>query len=66
MDEIILANVTGPQALVKTILQVDGRKPNGRTANAWKEIRCRRNNQDMGSLFDVREHWFLQHEHVSK
>ena len=62
MDEIILSNITSPQALVLKILQIDGRMPNGRTANAWKELRCYRNNQDMGSLFDVRETWFLQHE----
>ncbi|CAG8287592.1 unnamed protein product [Penicillium nalgiovense] len=60
-DEIIVPNLSSPQALVMKILQIDGRMPNGRTANAWKEIRCYRNNQDMGSLFDVREAWFLQH-----
>jgi hypothetical protein len=60
-DEIIVPNLSSPQALVHKILQIDGRMPNSRTANAWKEIRCYRNNQDMGSLFDVREAWFLQH-----
>lgn len=59
-DEIIVPNLSSPQALVSKILQINGRMPNGRTANAWKEIRCYRNNQDMGSLFDVREAWFLQ------
>lgn len=62
MGEIILPNISTPASLVTKILQIDGRKPNGRTANAWKEFRCYRNNQDMGSLFDVRETWFLQHE----
>jgi hypothetical protein len=62
MGEIILSNMSSPAALVLKILQIDGRMPNGRTANAWKELRCYRNNQDMGSLFDVREAWFLQHE----
>ncbi|KAJ5375549.1 hypothetical protein N7517_007555 [Penicillium concentricum] len=61
LNEIIVPNLSSPQALVLKILQIDGRMPNGRTANAWKEIRCYRNNQDMGSLFDVREAWFLQH-----
>ncbi|KAJ5598496.1 hypothetical protein N7537_008580 [Penicillium hordei] len=60
LAEIIVPNLSSPQALVHKILQIDGRMPNGRTANAWKEIRCYRNNQDMGSLFDVREAWFLQ------
>ncbi|CAG8386512.1 unnamed protein product [Penicillium salamii] len=59
--EVILSNIATPQALVLKILQIDSRKPNGRTSNAWKELRCYRNNQDMGSLFDVRENWFVQH-----
>lgn len=62
-EAIILSNIASPQALVLKILQIDGRMPNGRTSNAWKEIRCCRNNQDMGSLFDVREAWFVQHGH---
>ncbi|KAJ5822732.1 hypothetical protein N7447_005072 [Penicillium robsamsonii] len=60
-DEIIVPNLSSPQALVLKILQIDGRMPNARTSNAWKEIRCYRNNQDMGSLFDVREAWYLRH-----
>ncbi|KAJ5173785.1 uncharacterized protein N7500_001716 [Penicillium coprophilum] len=60
-EDIIVSGIPSPQALVLKILQIDGRMPNSRTANAWKEIRCYRNNQDMGSLFDVREAWFLQH-----
>ena len=61
LDEIIVPNIPSPGALVSKILQIDGRVPNGRPGNAWKAIRCYRNNQDMGSLFDVREAWFLQH-----
>ncbi|KAF9245139.1 hypothetical protein DTO006G1_6569 [Penicillium roqueforti] len=60
-DEIIVPNIPSPGALVLKILQIDGRKPTSRTGNAWKSLRCYRNNQDMGSLFDVREAWFLQH-----
>jgi hypothetical protein len=60
MGEIILTDMPSPQALVLKILAIDGRMPNGRTANAWKEFRCHRNNQDMGSLFDLREAWFVQ------
>ncbi|CAI7653614.1 unnamed protein product [Penicillium glandicola] len=59
-EEIIVPDISSPRALVLRILQIDGRMPNARTANAWKEFRCYRNNQDMGSLFDVREAWFLQ------
>ncbi|KAJ5338794.1 hypothetical protein N7452_005522 [Penicillium brevicompactum] len=61
MGELIVPNITTPSSLVLAILQIDGRKPGGRTGNAWKELRCYRDNQDMGSLFDVREAWFMQH-----
>lgn len=61
MGELIVPNITTPSSLVLAILQIDGRKPGARTSNAWKELRCYRDNQDMGSLFDVREAWFMQH-----
>lgn len=59
-DEIIVPDISSPMVLVKLILQIDGRRPDGRTANSWKEIRCYRKNQDMGSLFDVRQAWYLK------
>lgn len=59
-DEIIVPGISSPMVLVKLILQIDGRRPDGRTANSWKEIRCYRKNQDMGSLFDVRQAWYLK------
>ncbi|OKP13441.1 hypothetical protein PENSUB_632 [Penicillium subrubescens] len=59
-DEIIVSDISSPMTLVYKILQIDGRRPDGRTANSWKEIRCYRKNQDMGSLFDVRLAWFLK------
>lgn len=58
--EILVPNITGPQALVTKILLTDGRMKNPPNGNAWKEIRCYRNNQDMGSLWEVREAWFLR------
>lgn len=59
-DEIIVSDISSPMTLVYKILQIDGRRPDGRTANSWKEIRCYRKNQDMGSLFDVRLAWYLK------
>lgn len=59
-DEIIVPEISSPMVLVREILQIDGRRPDGRTANSWKEIRCYRKNQDMGSLFDVRQAWYLK------
>ncbi|KAJ5166424.1 uncharacterized protein N7482_005205 [Penicillium canariense] len=57
-DEIIVPDISSPMVLVHKILQIDGRRPDGRTSNSWKEIRCYRKNQDMGSLWDVRQTWF--------
>ncbi|KAJ5936081.1 hypothetical protein N7454_005379 [Penicillium verhagenii] len=57
LEEVIVRNITGPAALANAIVATDGRA-SGRTANAWKEIRCYRNNQDMGSLWDVRLTWY--------
>lgn len=60
-DEIILPNIRTPNMLVTKILQIDGRPKDGqRTANPWKEIRCYRKNQDMGSLWDVRQAWYFK------
>lgn len=60
-EEITVPNISTPQMLVKHILQIDGRPKEGaRTANAWKEIRCYRKNQDIGSLWDVRQVWYLK------
>lgn len=60
-DEIIVPNIASPNMLVTKILQIDGRPKEGqRTANAWKEIRCYRKNQDMGSLWDVRQAWYFK------
>lgn len=62
-NEIIVPNIASPNMLVTKILQIDGRPKEGaRTANAWKEIRCYRKNQDMGSLWDVRQVWYLKQQ----
>lgn len=57
---IQVPNITGPQALVTRILKTDGRITRPPNGNAWKEIRCYRNNQDMGSLWEIREAWFVK------
>ncbi|KAL2007345.1 hypothetical protein VTN00DRAFT_8783 [Thermoascus crustaceus] len=62
VKDIILPNVAGPGALANKILQVDGRITNPPNGNAWKEFRCYRNNQDMGSLWEVRQAWFLKQQ----
>ncbi|KAL8916983.1 MAG: hypothetical protein Q9208_008238 [Pyrenodesmia sp. 3 TL-2023] len=57
--DIILYTTTGLWDLEKEILKVDGRvKPGSRTASTWRVIRCRRNEQDMGSLFEMRDEYY--------
>ncbi|KAL3495567.1 Asx homology domain-containing protein [Aspergillus germanicus] len=58
-DEIIVPNITLPTGLTLKMLEVDGRvKPTN--GNAWKEIRCFRDNQDMGTLWEVRQAWYVK------
>jgi hypothetical protein len=58
-EEIIVPNITLPTGLTLKMLEVDGRvKPTN--GNAWKEIRCFRDNQDMGTLWEVRQSWYVK------
>ncbi|KAF7161204.1 hypothetical protein CNMCM6106_008530 [Aspergillus hiratsukae] len=59
-SEIILENIGGPTALSLKIVEVDGRITDVPNGNAWKEFRAYRNNQDMGSLWEVRQAWYLR------
>lgn len=57
--DIILCTTTGLLDLEKKILSIDGRtKPGSRTGSAWRDIRCLRNEQDMGSLFEMRDEYY--------
>ena len=66
-NEVVVSGVRTPANLVTCLLQIDGRPKEGaRTANAWKEIRCYRKNQDMGSLFEVRQTWYFKQKRNEK
>lgn len=54
-SHVCFIKIDTPNMLCSAILQEDGRLVGVRTANAWKDFRCLRNEQDMGSLWDVRE-----------
>lgn len=58
MDEILIENIQGLTSLASKIIEVDGRITDIPNGNAWKEFRAYRNNQDMGSLWEVRQAWF--------
>lgn len=56
-DDIIRDDVAGPESLGKIAIGIHGglagqRLPNG---NAWKVIRLMRKNQDLGTVWDVRQ-----------
>ena len=61
VEDVILRPITSLNDLDKHCLDIDGRiATNARPgANAWKNIRGKRNNQDMGSLFEIREEFFV-------
>ncbi|KAL8696465.1 MAG: hypothetical protein Q9201_007642 [Fulgogasparrea decipioides] len=60
--DVILFSATGLLALEKKILAIDGRaKPGARTGSPWRDIRCYRDEQDMGSLFEMREEFYVYH-----
>ncbi|PYH38376.1 uncharacterized protein BO87DRAFT_412972 [Aspergillus neoniger CBS 115656] len=58
MDEILIENIQGLTSLASKIIEVDGRITDIPNGNAWKEFRAYRNNQDMGSLWELRQAWF--------
>ena len=59
VDDVILASITTLQALEDKIVTIDGRLGKKVDGNAFKCIRVKRNNQDLGSLFEIREEWYV-------
>lgn len=59
-EVVILPNVNGATSLGNRMIEVDGRIKQIPNGNAWKEFRCYRNNQDMGSLWEVRQAWYVK------
>ena len=60
-NDILVRNVRGPGALMNIIHAIDGHVPKPPVHNAWKAMRCYRNNQDMGSLWEMRQAWFVRY-----
>jgi hypothetical protein len=59
-DEVIVRDIQGPTALTLEMLKIDGRVGKATNGNAWKELRCFRDNQDMGTLWEVRHAWYVK------
>lgn len=51
--------VSSLAALEEKIVAVDGGFKGKVNGNAWKCTRVKRNNQDIGSLFEIREEHFV-------
>lgn len=60
IEVVVLPNVPGITALENKMIEVDGRIKHIPNGNAWKEFRSYRNNQDMGSLWEVRQAWYMR------
>ncbi|KAL4753571.1 Asx homology domain-containing protein [Aspergillus terricola var. indicus] len=58
--EVIVRDIQGPTALTSEMLKIDGRVGKATNGNAWKELRCFRDNQDMGTLWEVRHAWYVK------
>lgn len=59
-EDVVLFTAKSVRALELKILNIDGRFSNPSHRNPWMHIRCQRNNQDIGSLFDMREEYYFR------
>ncbi|KAL1613609.1 hypothetical protein SLS54_010441 [Diplodia seriata] len=60
-EDVETEPLDGLQALADKVIETDGRIGSWRGVNAWKEIRCFRKNQDIGSPWEIREvYWARQ------
>ena len=59
-DDPISFTLTSLRSLETKILEIDGRVTRPPNGNAWKVIRAKRNNQDMGSLWEMREEYYVR------
>ena len=54
-NDIRMDDIDGPGMLSNAIVDEDCRLAGLRTKNPWIDFRCIRKNQDMGSLWDIRD-----------
>lgn len=60
-EGVILREIKTLQQLENKVLEIDGRLKDQkvRGVNAWRFCRCKRNNQDLGTLFEMRENFYV-------
>lgn len=62
VEDYIPVSVTSLASLEEKIVALDGKFSGNVNGNAWKSIRVKRQEQDLGSLFDIREKFFVYGE----
>lgn len=66
IEDVMVATISSCTALENKILEIDGRM-NGKTrshGSAWRHFRVQRKEQDLGSLFEMREEYYVyKHPH---
>ena len=69
-DDVVLHEISTLSQLEVRILEIDGRlnlnevRP---SINPWKALRGKRDNQDLGTLFEMREEFYVwKHPHIPK
>lgn len=64
-EDVVRYTMSNIRMLEDKIVELDGRTPKAdRNHNAWKAFRCQRDNQDLGSLLEVRqEHYVSKYSH---
>lgn len=60
-SDITIECKRGPNSLAVAIVEEACNIKNWRPGNAWKEFRCLRKNQDMGSPWEIRELYYNRH-----
>lgn len=64
IEDVIYFEIRALNQLDDRIVDIDGRKrsKDHRSPNSWKIMRGKRNNQDLGSLFEMREEFFVRQD----
>lgn len=62
-EDVVRYTISNVRMLEDKIIELDGRTPKSKH-NAWLAFRCQRDNQDLGSLFEVRQEYYVfKHPH---
>ena len=54
--------ITAPRALETRVIEIDGRIQNPPADNSWRNFRVKRREQDIGSLWEIREEYWVKEQ----